>query len=439
MHADPSDPADRSLASAGTDAGAIDAAIRSEWPRVVATLVADMGNLADAEDAAQDAVEHALKTWPTSGLPDRPGAWLTTVARRRAIDRARRAGRGREKTELAARLASRHEMAPTTTDVRDDDMPIDPFDESLLRDEQLRLVFACCHPALKPEAQMALTLRSIGGLTTAEIARAFVQPEPTVAQRLVRAKKKIATAAIPFRIPPDAELLERTETVRSVIYLIFNEGHDTSAGEHLARTDLCDEAIRLCSWLVDLTPDDPESLGLLALLQLIHARRAARATETGDLVLLADQDRSQWDAALIEAGTTTLDRAMRLGRPGPYQIQAAINALHDEAPDIDTTDWPQIELLYSRLLDLSPTPVVTLNHAVAVSMTSGPQAALNLLDDANLSDRLDSYRHFHTTRGHLLAESDPALAADAFRRARALPGNDAENRWLDARLEELVE
>lgn len=421
-----------------TRATAIDAAIRAEWPRVVATLVADLGNLADAEDAAQDAVEQALTTWHADGLPERPGAWLTTVARRRAIDRSRRAGRGREKTELAARLASRHEMAPTTTESPTHDMPIDPFDESLLRDEQLRLLFACCHPALKPEAQMALTLRSIGGLTTSEIARAFVVPEPTVAQRLVRAKKKIAAAAIPFRIPPDDELLERTDTVRSVIYLIFNEGHDTSSGDALARTDLCDEAIRLCVWLVDLTPDDPESLGLLALLQLLHARRRARTNDAGDLVLLADQDRSLFDTSLIESGTAALDRAMRLGRPGPYQIQAAINALHDEAPSVDRTDWPQIELLYARLLELSPTPVVTLNHAVAVSMTSGSQAALALLDEHDLAERLDAYRHFHSTRGHLLTDADPSAAAAAFQRARDLPGNDAENRWLDARLAELV-
>lgn len=406
--------------------------IRREWPRVLATLVGDLGNLSEAEDAAQDAVEQALTSWPTSGVPDRPGAWLTTVARRRAIDRLRRAARGREKTELAALLSSRLEP-------NDDDIEVS-LDATLLRDEQLRLLFACCHPSLKPEVQMALTLRSIGGLTTAEIARAFLIPEPTVAQRLVRAKKKIVAAGIPFKIPPDAELLTRTEQVRSIIYLIFNEGYDSSSGDELLRSDLCDEAIRLATVLVELTPDDAESLGLLALLQLLHARQAARVDRNGDIVLLEDQDRATWDADLIAQGTRILDNALRLRRSGPYQLQAAINALHDEAASASDTDWEQIELLYRQLLVVSPSPVVALNHAVAVSLADSPDAALALLDDPSLASSLADYRHYHSARGHFLATKpnpDLAHARDAFEKALALTGNDAERRFLERKLTQL--
>lgn len=404
--------------------------IKEEWPRVLATLVGDLGNLSEAEDAAQDAAEQALTSWPTNGIPDRPGAWLTTVARRRAIDRLRRASRGREKTELAAMLGSRLEPD-------DGDIEVS-LDATLLRDEQLRLLFACCHPSLKPEVQMALTLRSIGGLTTAEIARAFLLPEPTIGQRLVRAKKKIVAAGIPFKIPPDAELLTRTDQVRSIIYLIFNEGYDASSGDELLRVDLCHEAIRLAVVLVELTPDDAESHGLLALLQLIHARQPARTDGAGDLVLLADQDRSCWNEQLITRGTEALGHALRLGRRGPYQIQAAINALHDEVTDADDTDWEQIELLYRELRVMAPTPVVVLNHSVAVSMTKGPAAALAVLDDPNLADALSDYRHFHSTRGHYLVEIDPSQARRAYETALNLTGNDAERRFLEAKIAELV-
>lgn len=401
---------------------------------MVATLVSDFGNLSNAEDAAQDAVEQALQNWPETGIPDRPGAWLTTVARRRSIDRLRRTSKGAEKSELAARLEERLvEHDPFTTEAAMDDIE----HASMLRDEQLRLLFACCHPSLKPEAQMALTLRSIGGLTTAEIARGFVTPEPTIAQRLVRAKKKIAGAGIPFRIPPDTELLARTSLVRTIVYLIFNEGYEATSGQALIREDLCVEAIRLAELVAELTPDDPESLGLAALLQLIHARSAARVTPDGDLVLLADQDRAAWNPVLITRGTETLDRALRLNRPGPLQIQAAIQALHDEAPTSEDTDWEQIELLYRRLIELQPTPVVSLNHAVAVAMASGPKTALAMLDDESLAASLATYSHFHSARADLLRKIDPPEAAEAYRKALALTESEPERRFLERRLAEL--
>lgn len=401
---------------------------------MVATLVSDFGNLSDAEDAAQEAVEQALTTWPETGIPSSPGAWLTTVARRRSIDRLRRSSKGTEKTELAARL----EQRVTEHTAFGSEAAMDAIEnETLLRDEQLRLLFACCHPSLRPEAQMALTLRSIGGLTTSEIARAFVVPEPTVAQRLVRAKKKIAGAGIPFRIPPDEELLPRTALVRTIVYLIFNEGYEASSGDDLIRDDLCKEAIRLAKLVVDLTPDDAESLGLLALLQLIHSRSAARVSPSGDLVLLADQDRNAWNPVLITSGTTALDRALRLDRPGPLQIQAAIQALHCEAPTSEDTDWEQIELLYRRLSELQPTPVVSLNHAVAVAMTNGPQAGLDQLAEPELASALASYPHFHSARADLLRTIDPVASKAAYRRALALTESEPERRFLERRIAEL--
>ncbi|MGA9279547.1 RNA polymerase sigma factor [Ilumatobacter sp.] len=399
--------------------------VRSEWSRIVATLVARFGDLSDAEDAAQDAAEQALHDWPRSGLPDEPRAWLTVVARRRLIDRARRDAVGREKYAIAARLDA---------DDRGDRDLDDELDTSSMRDEQLQLIFGCCHPALSREAQVALTLRSVGGLTTSQIAAAFLEPEPTIAQRLVRAKRKIRAAAIPFRIPPDAELLSRTDLVRTVIYLVFNEGYDASSGDEHMRVDLCDEAIRLADLLVELTPDDPESLGLVALFLLIHSRRDARVEDDG-LVLLADQDRGQWDTTMIERGTATLDRALRLDRPGPFQIQAAINALHVEARTAADTDWEQIELLYRQLVARSPTPVVELNHAVAVAMTRGPAAGLARLDAPALTDALADYSHFHAARGHLLAELDDRGAASAaYTRALDVARNDLERSFLAERL-----
>lgn len=423
--AESTDPADRPALDESTLADVV----RGEWSRLVATLVSDLGDLTLAEDAAQDAAEQALVQWRTE-LPDRPLAWLIVVARRRAIDAMRRDAVGRDKNDLAARLDERDRHQALTLD--------EHLDQTIMRDEQLRLIFACCHPALNTEAQVGLTLRSIGGLTTAEIARAFVVPEPTIAQRLVRAKKKIRTAAIPFTIPPDDELLGRTDIVRSVLYLIFNEGYDASSGDEHIRTGLCDEAVRLARLLAELTPDDPESLGLLALFLLTHARRDARVDRGGALVLLEDQDRTRWDGAMVERGLDVLDRATRLERPGPLQIQAAIAALHDEAGDAAATDWEQIELLYRRLRMMTPTPVVALNHAAAVAMVDGPAAGLRLLDDPLLADRLDRYPHFHAARGRLFADvGDRTRSTVAFERALSLTESGTEQRFLRARLDAL--
>lgn len=405
--------------------------VRDEWSRVIATLVADLGDLAEAEDAAQDAVEEAVRKWPETGMPDRPGAWLTVVARRRAIDRLRRNATGARKSELAARLHDRTVPDPTA-------QLEDHLELSIMRDDQLRLIFACCHPALSHEAQIALTLRSVGGLTTAEIARAFVVPEPTIAQRLVRAKRKITRAGIPFTIPPDAELLQRTELVRSVIYLVFNEGYDASTGGDHIRIDLCDEAIRLAELLAELTPDDPESLGLLALLLLTHARHRARVDAFGDVVLLDDQDRSAWDRPMIDRGDAVLDGALRLGRPGPYQLQAAINALHDTVTTADATDWRQIVLLYDRLLAMTGSPIVALNRAVALAMQCGPEAGLAAMDAAGLDESLSGYAHLHSARARLLADvGDVEASAAAYEQALALNDNEAERRLLRRRLHEL--
>lgn len=406
--------------------------VRREWPRVVATLMRDLGDLARAEDAAQEAVEAALATWPDSGLPDRPAAWITTVARRRAIDHLRRDQRGRDKAEKLARLEER------IGDGLDGASGFDPDDETLVRDDQLRLLFGCCHPALSVEAQIALTLRSIGGLATPEIARAFLVPEPTMAQRIVRAKRKIAKAAIPFVIPPDSELLQRLSVVRNVIYLIFNEGYDSTSGEAVVRTDLCDEAIRLARLVAELVADDPESHGLLALCCLTHARGAARTDESGDIVLLENQDRTLWDATLIAEGADALARAIRLGRPGPFQLQAAIAATHAEATVAEETDWTAIEMLYRELTRFAGTPVVRLNHAVALAMAEGPAAGLEVLADPELSAALDRYPYYHAAVADLEARRGRIEEARmAYRRAIDATISGAERRLLERKLEAL--
>ncbi len=416
-----------------TDEQHIAEVVRQEWPRVVASLLADFGDLSEAEDAAQDAAEEALAKWPEQGLPDRPGAWLTVVGRRRAIDRLRRASRGREKTDQLARLQSRN-IDPNQINLEEVENRSFDAESSLLRDEQLRLIFGCCHPSLGQEVQMALTLRSLGGMTTAEIARAFLVHESTMAQRLVRAKKKISMAAVPFKIPPDHELLARTNQVRTIVYLIFNEGYDSSDGTAVTKQELCSEAVRLAQLVADLTPDDPESLGLFALLLLIQARSAARIDADGDLVLLADQDRSRWDQSLIGEGEAVLDRALRLNKSGPYQIQAAINALHDTAATSAETDWEQIELLYRQLVLVSPTPVVRLNHAVAVAMARTPVEGLAILDRAELAESLENYQHYHSARGELLSSIDAGRAKDALEQALALTANPAERRLLKKKI-----
>lgn len=403
--------------------------VRDEWPRLMATLYRDLGDLSAAEDAAQEAAEIALTRWLDDGIPDRPGAWITTVARRRAVDRIRRERTGRDKSELLARLEGPDLLeAPDPTDDLDDD--------SALQDEQLRLFFGCCHPALNAEAQVALTLRSLGGMTTPEIARAFLVPEPTMAQRLVRAKRKIAQATIPFRIPDDAELLSRLGIVHRVLYLVFNEGTYASGGTG-PRLDLAAEAIRLARVLAALMPDDAETQGLLALFLLIDARRDTRTDEVGDIVLLDEQDRERWDHEQIAEACALTERALRRGRAGPYQIEAAINAVHGEAPAAADTDWRQIVALYDALLQHRPTAVVRLNRAVAIGMADGPGAGLAELEAADLVDDLGGYHYFHAAVAELRTRRgspDDLTAARAdLDRALDLVRNDAERRLLERR------
>lgn len=413
----------------------IEQLVREEWPRLVATLVHELGDLAMAEDAAQDAAEVALRRWLDDGIPDRPGAWITTVARRRAVDRIRREKRGREKAAELAQLEER--LAAPAVNLDSEADPSVPKHNNMLRDEQLALIFGCCHPALSVEAQIALTLRSVGGLTTSEIARGFMIPESTMAQRLVRAKRKIATAAIPFRIPEDQELLARVRVVHHVLYLIFNEGYLASHGDDLARADLTAEAIRLSRLLVELLHDDAETHGQLALFLFIESRRSARADQAGDLILLADQNRELWDRACIEQATAALDRALALQRPGPYQLEAAINALHAAAPSEDDTDWAQITMLYGELRRYRPTPVTSLNHAVAVAMVQGPAAGLELLNEPDLAESLGGYRYYHAARADLLRRLDDPTAVEAYERALTLTEGEPERRFLRRRIKEL--
>jgi RNA polymerase sigma-70 factor, ECF subfamily len=393
---------------------------REEHGRAVAVLVRVFGDIDVAEEAVQDAFAAAVQRWPSAGLPPSPAGWIITTARNKAIDRLRREASREDRHAQAALLHARDE----------------PAEESPVRDDRLRLIFTCCHPALAPHARVALTLRLLGGLTTAEIAHAFLVPEPTMAQRLVRAKGKIRDAGIPYRVPREADLPERLAAVLAVVYLVFNEGYAVSSGDRLVREDLCAEAIRLGRLLVELMPDEPEVMGLLALMVLIESRRATRTAPEGDLVLLADQDRGLWDRELIAEGHAIVRRCLRRNQPGPYQVQAAINAVHSDAPTAALTDWWEILQLYDQLLSLAPSPVVALNRAVAVAEVSGPAAALALVDGLDLG----GYHLFHAVRADLLRRlgrrGDAALAYEA---AIGLTENAAERAFLQRRRQALGE
>jgi RNA polymerase sigma-70 factor (ECF subfamily) len=401
---------------------------RQEWGRINAALIHQTGDWDLAEECAQDAFAQALRRWPRDGVPDRPGAWLMTVARNGAIDRLRRGRSYRAKVEELAVMAARE----TGTD--DDDAAPEAGDGGV-PDERLRLIFTCCHPALAMDAQVALTLRTLTGLSTAEIARAFLVPEATMAKRLVRAKHKIAHARIPYRVPPATALPQRVPGVLAVLYLVFNEGYSASAGDDLIRRDLCDRAVALAQVLAELLPEEPEAKGLLALMLFHRARQAARVNDSGDLVTLEDQDRTRWDQADIELGRRHLEEAFAARRPGQYQVQAAVAGCHAAARIAQATDWPRIARLYQLLADMTGSPVVELNRAVAVAMADGPAAGLALLRRLEAGGALAGYYLLPATRADFLrrlGRNDEA--ASAYEQAAALVGTGPERRFLNARL-----
>jgi RNA polymerase sigma-70 factor, ECF subfamily len=415
-------------AGSGDPPLAVERAFREERAAVLATLIRHVGDFQLAEDAVQDAFAAAVATWPRDGVPRNPGAWITTAARRRAIDRLRRARSLADRTDRVAELARLEAQEHPSVS-----------EDSLVADDRLRLIFTCCHPALDMPARVALTLRMLGGLSTGEVARAFLVSEPTMGKRIVRAKRKIADAHIPYRVPSDDELPDRLDGVLRVVYLIFNEGYSASEGDRLVRGELCSEAIRLGRLLSSLMPDDGEVLGLLALMMLSDARRPARVDLEGGYVALDGQDRSCWDRGRIREGLRALERAVRLRRAGRYQVQAAIAALHIEGSDSEQTDWARIAELYGALAELSPSPVVELNRAAAVGFARGPDAGLTLLGPLLADPALERYQPLHAAHADLLRRSgDLEGAGRAYERAIELSANAVERSELERRLHTLA-